>query len=223
MDINDIYEIVKYALKKNNNGSVTPISFNRVVNLAQIEYAAWLCGNMQGYQPGHPMPKVEFGNNRTSRQRLTPVIYGYTLHIDATTGIAPYPGDYIQTDSMYSIYGVNRVRYVQQNQLDSVYNSAIEPIATNPIYLIKDVGFQFLPITQWQAKLSYVRNPPPMEWAYDLDIHGRPTYNPITSKQPVWDEASLMDIIVRALVLVGVNLQVGAVIQYAQEIKNSGQ
>lgn len=223
MDINDYFELMKFVVRKNSNGGITISNFNRVINIGSYQYAAWLCGNMQGYQAGHPMPRVEFGNNRTSRQRLTPVIYGYVLHIDANTGIAPYPNDYIQTDSMYSIYGVRKIRFAQQNQLDSFYNSTIDPIATNPIYLIKYVGFQFYPTSQWQANLSYVKVPPPIEYAYTLDTHGRPVYDPINSKQMVWDEISAWEVLTRALQLIGINLQVSQVIQYAQEIKNQGQ
>lgn len=225
MDVNTLYLIQKYAIKKNQNGNLKPDDFNRVNNIAQREWVAFLCGNMEGYQPGHPLPRAEFGNNRTSRQRLSPVIYGFILNINSIYGYgtAGYPNDYIQTDAMYSIYGMSSIRYVPQHKLSTVYNSTIDPIDTNPIYLIKDKGFQFYPETQWQAKLSYVRNPPDIKWAYTVDDNGREVYDPNNSVDPIWDEVSMMEIIVRSLRIIGVNLQIGAVIQFAQEVKNTGQ
>lgn len=43
------------------------------------------------------------------------------------------------------------------------------------------------------------------------------------SAQPVWGDTTLLDIISRALLMVGVNIQAPQVISYANEIKNTGQ
>lgn len=229
MDVNELYELLKYIVNKNQQGYVPPSKFNLVINQGQRSYTAWLLGSFTQYTPGRPVARVELGQNRTVRQRLAPVIYGYTLAIDPY-GFSPYPGDYLQVDAMWSIYGSSiynpynkRIRYAQQNTLDSFYNSRIDPIATNPIYLIEDEGFRFYPEAQYTARLSYVRDAPPIEWAYTLDSNNRPVYDPINSKQPVWDTVACYDILVRALLEVGVNLQANAVMQYANEIKNQGQ
>ncbi len=124
---------------------------------------------------------------------------------------------------MYSIYGVKRVRYAEQNKLDAYYNSVIDPIATNPIYLIEDTGFQFYPSSVYQAKLSYVKDAPAIVWAYTEDGNSRPIYNSATSINPVWDDTACMDIIGRCLRMIGVNLQDISVSQYAEELKNQGQ
>ena len=71
-----------------------------------------------------------------------------------------------------------RVRFVQQDSLYSYYNSTIDPIATNPIYLIEPDGFKFYPITLGSAVLTYVKNAPEMIWGYCLDANGRQVYNP---------------------------------------------
>lgn len=223
MTVDDVYSIIKFAVKKNQNGTVTSNDFNRIINLASDSYKAFLCGNMEGYQVGHPLPKAEFGNNRTARQRLTPSIYNYVLNIDAITGISPYPLDYIQTDSMNSIYGVQKIRFAPQHKLVSIYNSVIDPISSNPIYLITDYGFQFHPSNLWRARLSYVRETPPIRWAWTLDGNGREVYDPVNSVDPVWDNVAIYEVIVRALALIGLNLQLGSVMQYSEQIKQTGQ
>ena len=223
MNVNDIYLLFKYAIKKNLNGDLSPDEFNRVIGLAQNQYVAYLLGNFQSYQPGRPIARVELGNNSVVRQRLTPVIYGYTLNINAVTGKSPYPADYIQTDSMYSIYGVRRIRFVDQKNLDGVYNSVIDPIASNPIYLLEDDNFQFYPVSTYQAKLHYVKEPPRIIWGYTEDVNRRPVYSAAASQDPVWDNAAIMEIIVRGLSIVGINLQIGAVLQYAEQIKTQGE
>ena len=223
MDVNDVYFLMLYCCAKNQSqGYLSPQDFETSFNQGQRSYASYLLGSFNTYTPGRPVSRVELGNNSVVRQRLSPIIYGYNLNVD-TTGFSPYPGDYLQSDALWSYYGFSRIRYAQQDSLWSYYNSVIDPVATNPIYLIEDEGFRFYPQSISAAKLSYVRNPPDVVWGYTLDGNNRPVYDPATSTQPVWDEASLLDIVVRALAIVGVNLQLNVVIGYSQQIKTQGQ
>lgn len=222
MDINEIYETYLYAINKFQGGGLSPAEFNRINNIGMRSYISYLLGSFQTYTPGRPIAKVELGNNSVVRQRLTPSIYQYNLSVDAS-GYSPYPGDFLQVDAMWSIYGYDRVRFVDQDRWYSTFKSTIDPIATNPIYMIKDIGLEFAPINIGAAKMSYVRNPPNMIWAYITDINGREVYDPANSVQPIFDDLSILEIIVRGLQLVGVNLQAADVAQYSQMIKNQGQ
>jgi hypothetical protein len=223
MTIDEIYQITLYATAKNaSQGYVSPDDFNLTINQAQQSYVAYLLGSFQQYMPGRPVARVEFGQNTIIRTRLAPIIYWYDLSVDPD-GFSDYPGDYLQTDAMFTYGNYNRIRAVQQDSLYSYYNSVIDPIASNPIYILEDLGFRFFPEDINEAKLSYVRNPPNMEWAYTLDGNGIPVYDPINSVQPVWDDASILEIIVRALAIIGVNLQLNTVMQYSMDIKNQGQ
>lgn len=222
-NINDVYKIVLYAVGKNlQQGYVSPEDFNLVINQAQKSYTSYLLGSFQQYAPGRPEARVEFGQNLVIRQRLIPIIYTTNLSIDVT-GFSPYPSDYLQTDAMWSYYGYDRIREIQQNQLYGVYNSKIDPIASWPVYMIENDGFRFFPNNIGQAKMSYVMNPPDMVWGYTLDVNGVPVYNAAGSVQPVWGDASILEIIVRALRIIGVNLDYNQVSGYAVQIENQGQ
>lgn len=221
MDVNEIYQLIQYISNKNQQGYITPSQFNTVINQAQKSYTSYLLGSFQQYTPGRPVARVQLGQNSVLRQRLAPIITQGSLVIDPT-GFSPYPGDYLQTDAMRTTT-FQRIRFVQQDSLYSYYNSAIDPVATNPIYLIEDAGFRFYPISLGSAEISYVSDPPDMIWGYTLDANNRPVYDALTSTQPVWDVASILDIISRALAMIGVNLQAGMISQYAQEIKVNGQ
>lgn len=223
MTADDCYKIMQFIVNKNQNGYLKPEDFDRSINSGMRSWMSWVLGGLQQYQPGRPIARVELGNNEIVRQRITPAIYGYVLNVSSIYGTSPYPGDYLQTDTMYSIYGVKRVRYIDNDKLDGVYNSVIDPITTNPIYLLEDDRFQFYPISIWQTKLRYVRDPQSIHWAFNEDMHGRPIYDPINSVDPIFDNLSIMEIIARALRMVGVNLQVAEVIQFAEEIKTQGQ
>lgn len=222
MTADDVYVLMMYILNKNQQGYFGPADFFTAINQGQRSYQSWLLGSFQTYTPGRPISKVELGQNSVVRQRLSPTIYKVVLTIDGS-GNSNYPADYIQTDSMYTSTGNKRIRNVQQNSLDSNINSVIDPIATNPIYLIEDTKFQFYPVTTATAKLSYVGDAPDIVWGFTLDVNGREVYDAGTSVQPVWSNAAMLDIIERALKIVGVNLQSGAVMNYAKEINILGQ
>ena len=221
--IDDVYQICTYAVGKNlQQGYLSPADFNLVINQAQKSYVAYLLGDFQQYQPGRATARVEFGQNSVIRQRLSPIIYQTNLGVDGF-GYSPYPADYLQTDAMWSLYGYNRIREIQQNFLYSTYNSVIDPIADWPLYTIEATGFRFFPTTLGSAKLSYIAQAPDMEWGYTTNVNGIPVYSAGASIQPVWDDATILEIIVRALRLVGVNLQYNDVSVYANQIQTQGQ
>jgi hypothetical protein len=237
MDINEIYQIVLYSTAKNlSQGYVSPDDFNLTINQAQKSYVAYLLGSFQQYTPGRAVARVEFGQNTIVRTRLAPIIYWDALTVDAF-GFCPYPSDYLQTDAMFKSTGYDRIRSVQQDSLYSYIKSQIDPVESNPIYILENTGFHFFPENIGSAKLSYVGNPPDMIWGYYVDSNGIPVYVapgdapppgftlvPSTgSVNPVWDDASILEIIIRALAIIGVNLQLNVVEQYSMAIKNQGQ
>jgi hypothetical protein len=231
MNVNDMYRICQFAVNKAQNGYLTPSEFNLVINQAQVSYQDYLLGEFQQYQYGRPQARITYSQNENIRQRLTPLITEATLTINGTSGEASYPNDYVQVDSIITS-DFKRVRYAQQDSLYSYYNSEIDPIATNPIYLIESGKFQFYPKTLGTAILTYIKDAPEIVWAYTT-VSGRPVYAPTQTGvgvtpttgtvQPVWDNVDLLEIITRALKLIGLNLQDGMVEQYANQITQTGQ
>lgn len=228
MDVNQVYKIILYAAAKNSqDGYISPEDFNTVLMpTAQRSYADYLLGEYQQYQIKRPISVVEFGQNERIRDSISPLIYNAILPINSTTGIASRPSDYEYVDAMWGVYGNYNIKFVQQDRLDSYIHSDIDPVITNPVYLIRHEGFQFFPDRPYnenQAKMSYVRTPPSIVWGSVVNSNGILVYDPATSQQPVWSDSDMLEIIVRALALVGVNLQLGVLSQYAQQIKMQGQ
>jgi hypothetical protein len=224
MTVDDTYSLISFILNKNQQGNLPPEKFNLIINQSSWGYFNYLLGTYQKYQPGRPIAPVEFGHNAHIRESLTPFIQQpSTLTIDPVTGRTVYPTDYEMWDAMY--WGIYKkpVKFIQQDRLASHLNSYIRPIAQNPVFLSVYRGFQLYPISIGQTELSYIRTPQTIQWNYTRDIYGRPIYNPATSQNPEWRRKDMMEIISRALEMVGVNLNAAAVSQYASQIKNIGQ
>jgi hypothetical protein len=224
VDVNQCYEICKYAVAKNSaQGYLSPQDFNHVINIGQRSYIDYLIGQYQQYQAKRPIPIVAFGENERVRTSLAPLIYEEIIPVNNVTGIGAFPYGFIQVDAMWGQYGYYNIRFTEQDRLMSNKRSVIDtPNNDNAIYLIRHEGFQFFPETIGNVRCSYVQNPPSISWGY-TEVNTIPVWNPMTSSDPVWDDIDMMNIIVRALALVGVNLQFGVVMQYSNEIKRGGQ
>lgn len=233
MTADTMYKILLYATGKNKqNGYISPDDFNLIINQGQQSYTDYLLGEYEQYQPRRPIPIVGLGQSERIRQSLTPLIYDVIIPISTipgsnpTCGTSNYPGDFLATDSVWTQYGFTSIKFVQQDRLSSYVQSVIDPIATNPIYTVNASGFNFYPPNPNNAnnaRLSYIRTPPSIVWGYVLDGNQRPVYNAATSQHPVWGDTDCLQIIVRTLSIIGVNLQTPIVMQYANEIKYKGQ
>jgi hypothetical protein len=219
----EMYQIENYILNKNQNGNLSPEKFNLINNQAQFDYLNSLLGEIKKYTLGRPIPPSAWGMTARIRESLTPFIQPpTTISVDPVSGQALNPPDYEMWDAMW--WGNNqRVKFIQQGRLYSHYNSTINPISRNPVFLSIYTGFQIYPTTIGEVKLSYIRTPRMINWAATTDIYGRKVYNPNSSSAPEWQRMDCMQIMARALRMVGVNLQAGEVSQYAEEIKNLGQ
>ena len=223
MTVDDMYSIINFAINKNQNGTFVAEDFNRVIPLAESGFISYLLGTFQTYQNGRPVARVELGQNSIVRQRLSPIIKRVVLTIDSG-GLSSYPTNYIQTDAMWTdITTYKRIKWCDQDKWYSTVNSSIDKVALKPIYMITDTGFEFAPKTIGVAYLSYVQQPTPIKWAFTLDANSRRVYDVSNSIQPVWNNVAIMEIIVRALALIGINLQLREVESYSQLIKTQGQ
>lgn len=221
MDVNDVFELIRFSANATINGDVSPSEFNRVIALAEHHFVNSLLGVPEQYLYDKPIPRIQYSMNRTIRQKLSPLIEEIeTLYVDSN-GRADYPSRYLMLDAMYTT-NMSNVRFAAQEKLASFIRSKIDPVATNPIYLIDRSGFQFYPINIGPVKISYVRAPSPMVYATSNDTNGRPVYNENNSIQPQWADTDLFGIISRSLQLVGVNLQLPVLYQYAEQIKKEG-
>lgn len=220
----EMYKIERLIINNNQNGNLTPEKFNLINNQAQFDYMEFLLGDFRRYAMGRPIPPVAWGMTARIRQSLTPFIQPpTTLNVDPVTGLTPNPTDYEMWDAMYWGIYRKRVKFIQQERLDSHINSTISPVSRNPVFLSIYEGFQVYPVDIGSTYLSYIRTPRPIVWGYTLDGNGRPVYDPVTSSDPQWYRTDIIQIMVRALRMMGVNLQAAQVSQYADQIKNIGQ
>jgi hypothetical protein len=224
MTVDELYKIEQLIINNNQNGNLTPDRFNLINDQAQWDYMEFLLGDFRKYIPGRPIPPVAWGMTGRIRQSLTPFIQpATTLSVNPSTGEAAYPPNYEMWDAMYWGIYKQRVKFIQQGRLASHINSTINPVQRNPVFLSVYRGFEIYPNSIGSVQLSYIRSPRPIRWVGTNDIYGRLVYNQALSSNPEWQRTDMLEIIARAMRMMGVNLQANQVSQYAEQIKNQGQ
>lgn len=223
MTIEEVYNFILFVINKNQLGGLPPAQFNPSINVGQNQYLSFLLGSFQQYQYGRPQARVEYGQNAIIRERLSPFIGSpMALNLDSN-GFGAEPADYLAFDAM--MYGADdsRIKLIQTDRKASHKKSKINPPSISPFAIKVAGGFEVVPINTTGVKLSYIKKPAQLKYAYILDGNNRPVYDPGSSVQPQWSDVDMMEIISRTLGHLGVNLQAGAVQQYSQMIKTQGQ
>lgn len=230
MDSNTAYLIITDIANQFQRGNIGPARYNRLINQASTSFLDYLCGQMQQYQYGTPQSRVQYAVNETARLRLTPMIDPVTtLNVDAT-GLSTYPTAFEQVDGMYmNVPARTRIRFVPQHKLPNYLSDPIDPIDSNPIYILESGGFRFYPNTNFDglslgtALISYVHTPPVIVWNSTPDAQARPQYTPAGSVGLPWYDVDCLEVISRFLKMIGVNLSAAEITQYAQGIIDKGQ
>ena len=155
MTIDENFRLINYIVGKNQNGNITPDNFNLLIKASNSEYKAFCLGQAEQFQYNSPKSRVELGNNELITSKLSPFIKTPTTLVIDGTGKANYPSDYEERVALYTATNT-KIRWAAQEKLSNYLDDPIDPVATNPIYLLINTGFQFYPVTLSTALLSYI-------------------------------------------------------------------
>ena len=231
IDVNELYEFVKFVANKEQSGYIKPDEFNLVADRAQMQFFMERYNNPAEYQPGRPIPRVAFQQS----QKVSDDLRIFVTSEDVSSGddISALNDDYVHLVSLRTTTD-RHVKLLDDAELGHVLNSALTPpSSTYPVAYIVDDQINIVPNTT-TCTITYLRRPAKPEWVYFQDADGNPTdatgINPLT--YPVYDEASstnlefpdetFNEIAIRILSFVGINLRENQLSQFAELKKQQG-
>ena len=218
MTINDIYKLVSYLVDKYQGTYLAPDDFNMVINMAQRQYLNYLTEDGSGHAGMRLGRKSGMVINAPVVETLSIFIKESTLSV--TSQIVTQPNDLYRIISMRTSNDLNVIRKITPDKLAEIIDDVIDPpTITDPIYLDIANNFKIYPSTVTSVRVSYVREPADMKWAYT----GALSYDSVNSVQPEWGTKDLEDIIYRAIGIIGINLKDGDLQRSAQMIKQQGE
>jgi len=221
MNINEVYKLVSYLVDKYQGTYLSPDDFNMVINMAQIQYLASLTEDT-GNPTRNPKAPTGMASSATLVDMISSFITESTVMI--TSQIGPKPGDLYRTVSIRTIDDNYAVRFVPADKVASHIDNAIDPpSATDPMYYELGSTFKFFPSTLASAKITYVKNPQTLKWAYTGNLsYDAANSVPANNAALEWGDTDVYEVIYRAVGIIGINLKDGDLVGAARAIKNEG-
>lgn len=204
-NVNDIYSLTKFLMRKNQSGNVSPQDLFYAWNSEQTSFFQDLAGRWQSRNNGKSGQNTGLIENETILTKLAPFTIPVALTV--TNGNADKPRDFFYRLALrvngYDCYKINH------NQIANVNASVIDPpsVSDNKYYFVEYEGYYyFLPRTGISsADLDYLMQPTDVIWGFTYDADDRQVYNAGTSVQPMWLQNEIIEITKRTLASFGVS------------------
>lgn len=221
MDVNNVYNILKFVVRKNQLGSLSPDDFAYAFNTAQRNYYDFLVGRIEQYRYDSPRPRVGLSMTDNVVSRLMP--FESTATLTVSGGLATKPLDLNKVLAMYTPNNY-RVYRLEENRFAERMQDSIDPIdEANAFYVEQNTDWRIYPTTLNNLKLKYLTVPVDVKWNYTTDGSGRPVYNPTGSVQPLWRDNDIDELVGRAAKIIGVSFKEPILSQFGQGIINTGE
>ena len=224
LTVNYLYQFALKLIKKNQAGGLTSTEFQYHWNDAQATYQDDLLGRFQLRNNGKEGNNTGLIENDTILQKLSPFTKLLLLNVNAITGQASKPADFIYELGMR--VGNNEVVSVTKDQLPSVLGSVIDPPSTTDgkYYVTEYEGYyQFYPSASYVVNLDYICTPTDVVWGFTFDVDNRQVYDSATSVQPAWDSNSCREITKRMLTNLGVSFKDADFATFGKSVQVTGE
>jgi hypothetical protein len=221
MNINEVYKIVSYLVDKYQGTYLSPDDFNMVVNMAQNQYLSFLTDDT-GSPNRNPKNPVGMSTSAIIADTLSGFLTESTIAVSSQ--LAAKPADMYKTVAIRTSDDSSAMRFISSDKIASFIDNAIDPPSiTEPVYYEIGSNYKLYPSSVSSIKVSYIRNPQTLKWAYT----GSLVYDPVNSVPAnnaalEWGDTDVYEIIYRTIGIIGINLKDGDLMRVAQVVKNDG-
>lgn len=219
-NVNQIYEFLRWLLRKNQAGAISSSNFFYAWNSESSSYFKDLLGRFQARANGKLGLNTGLIENETIETQLSPFTKTATLAIAG--GVASLPADFIYKTGLR--INDEPVFHINKNQIADVKKSKIDPPSVTKdtyYYTPYNDGYHFLPTTVTSAELDYICHPTDVVWGYTI-VSNRQQYDSTSSVQPQWLQTEIVEITKRALKSFGVSFHDRDFSEFGNSVINTG-
>jgi len=221
MTVDQCYSILKFIVRKNQLGSLSPTDFQFAFNTAQRNYYDLLVGRIEQYQYGRPVPRIGLSMTDNVVSRLMP--FESSTSASITNGLVTKPNGFNKLLAMYTPNNY-RVYRIEENRFAERIQDSIDPIdEANAFYVEQSTNWRVYPTTLSTVTLKYLTIPTDVVWNYTTDGSGRAVYNPTGSVDPLWYNNDIDEIVARAAKIIGVSLKEPTLTQFGESVIAKGE
>lgn len=222
MTVDQCYSILRFIVRKNQLGSLSPSDFQYAFNTAQRNYYDLLVGRIEQYRYDKPTPRIGLSMTDNVVSRLMP--FQKSTSSSLIGGLFSKPNDFNKLLAMYTA-GNYRVYRVEENTFAERIQDSIDPVnEANAFYVEEAADFRVYPSSYVGIiTLKYLFSPTDVVWNYTTDGSGRPVYSLSGSTQPLWKDNDIDEILARAAKIVGVSLKEPILTQFGEQVIAKGE
>lgn len=235
MNVEELRQFVVYIANKEQSGnSFAPFEYNRLLQVANIDFFNKMYGLYQEYQIDSPTPRVSWEVSQYVTDALAPFKVRVPSAMVAS-GQLTKPSDYYHHSSLrYSyttpgkcatdpaVVTIKNVELLKDAEIGNVTgNSNVLPSANVVYGCYFNTYIQIFPSSVTSLDFTYLRKPVTPFWNSTL-VSGVPTYNSVGSIQIEFPEFCHKDIAMIILSYAGINLREEQLTAYAQTLKQTG-
>ena len=234
MTIKDTHDLLLFELNKNEYGYISHEEIDKVLDRAQMEELKFLLGDEREFSAGVPIGRAAFGVSQSLNNALNPfikpseytnIVYNGSnngTQLDSINSSDPQyvvlPSDWLYTLELVDFSGV-RLDIIPQGKISSRLRSYLNTekfltyagvggtfngnAFTTAAYRIYNEGAG---VGGFTATLWYLKRPAKPNFAFTQS--GRTITQDVAGSTDLeWDDIHINKIIVRALVLLGINVE----------------
>lgn len=215
------YSTLRFIVRKNQLGSLSPLDFQYAFNTAQRNYYDFLVGRIEQYRYDSPKPRIGLSMTDNIVSRLMPFEQSGTLTV--SNGLANKPAGHNKTLAIYTPNNY-RVYRLEEDKFAERIQDSIDPInEANAFYVEQNTNWRIYPTSLNNLTIKYLSVPTNVVWGYTTDGSGRPVYDPTQSTQPLWYDNDIDEILARAAKIVGVSLKEPVLTQFGEQVMAKGE
>ena len=219
MTIDQVYQQVRFLLRKNQQGSIRPTQFNSLWAAAERSAFNEYLGRPQADESKTATSAVALDKSQRMTDSLLPFVRTVPLtQLPDGTAILPLGYYYIDTITP-QVYpnGIRKIKYIQHDAVNTILSSSIIAPDQNHIFYTEYPGkIKIWPNPAPALNCTYIASPVYGFWGYTLDpVSGMPVYAPTLSLDPQWYEMEINHIIDIVIGMFGLAMKDPSSEQYA--------
>lgn len=207
LNVDKVYRFIQFVASKESRGYVSPAEFNLAAELAQLTL--------------YSEKEAVFMETKKIGADMLP----FSVKADATpaAGKISFPSSFRHLISVYNKSTYQRYDELTQAELADAMKSRITaPSSSYPAIVQREDGIYVYPTSIVDLSVvEYLKTPTMPVWAYTTS-NNRPVYTSGSSVQFGFDEVLFMEISMRVLSHVGVNIKDMEVAQYGMAFSKAG-
>lgn len=228
----DLYNFVVYVMaNKSQDGAVTIGQYNQSYYAASLQLFEQYMGELEDYKPNYPIAPIAYSKTNKVESDMAPFRVSSLNISSSNSGVITLPSDAVYVTDLYKVgeaiipYPATRIN--EQRLANQLASRVAPPTAEHPFYMVNNTSVSVFPAENFDFKITYIKKPEAKLVKYTLDGNGRALVTPVgfggtDSQYLEWGYQNFNDLAVIILMLLGVNLKDGELIQYSR-LRSQGQ